>query len=340
MKKRENRVLKIVSLCLAALVIMSAGVEVYLWKKVSQFSNEKIKIVKRAEHFTDILDTDNTLSVIADIKSVDLTSDSLLTAENEKIPIYETGRLSKYVTSVLLVVQDGHTVSTVKQADAIMLFSYNEATQKISALSMLRDSWVPVEGHDFARLSDAYSFGGMGLLINTINDYYELDIQNYAVVGTEEMKSIIDHMGGIQAKLTQEEADYLGLTEGEVLLDGSKAIEYALDRTSGGNGDFSRTERQRKLISSFIKEMRRHFDDEDGMLDLKKFMFADLETNVDLTLLANLGKGIIKADEVVYSPNHVPFDDCWEYAQKDDTVVISIDREKNNKILKEELYAG
>ena len=338
MENNSNKLLKIISICLAAAVIVSAGVGVFLWKQIRGSSGEKIKIIKRTESIAEILGKDDSLGKV-DIGRIDLSQDSgTVAAGNENVPIYATGRLSKYVTSVLLVVQDGHTSSKPKQADAVILFSYNEATQKISVLSMLRDCWVPVEGHGFARLADAYAIGGTGLLVNTINDYFSLDIRNYAVVGTEEMKSIIDHMGGINANLTAEEAAYLGLEEGETILNGSSAIKYALDRTSGGNGDFSRTERQRKLISAFIKEMRNHFDDEEGMIDLQKFIFADMDTNVDLKFLANLGKGVIKADEITYSPDHVPFDDCWEYAEKDGSIVISISREENNQILKEKLF--
>ena len=141
MENNSNKLLKIISICLAAAVIVSAGVGVFLWKQIRGSSGEKIKIIKRTESIAEILGKDDSLGKV-DIGRIDLSQDSgTVAAGNENVPIYATGRLSKYVTSVLLVVQDGHTSSKPKQADAVILFSYNEATQKISVLSMLRDCW-------------------------------------------------------------------------------------------------------------------------------------------------------------------------------------------------------
>ena len=60
-----------------------------------------------------------------------------------------------------------------------------------------RASW----GHTFA-------YGGVGLTINTLNKQFDLDIQDYIIVNFENLVGIIDELGGIQVKLTEEEAEY------------------------------------------------------------------------------------------------------------------------------------
>ncbi len=353
--KRKSRVrvaplLKAVVASLAVIVILGAGVGVYLVNRLMALQKASVEIVDRpADNIgTPVPVKDESLqSVEGDPDDLNVDH-GVQTDETAEVPIYATGRLRKYVFSVLLVAQTGSVKSAERQTDTIMLFSYNAATQKLTTVSFLRDCWVPIEGHDFNRLAAAYSYGGVGLVTNTINDYFGLDLQNYAVTGVTELARIIDDLGGVELTLTAEEAAYVGAHTGASLpaeggsaqLTGAQAMAYALDRTSGGNGDFSRSERQQKLVTAFFRKLRAQATDEAGMRKLLSLVLSGLQTNVELGLLAETGKEIIKADKVTFVTARAPADGCWSYAKKEGESVISVDAEANKPILMEALYAG
>jgi hypothetical protein len=73
---------------------------------------------------------------------------------------------------------------------------------------------------------------------------------------------IIDHMGGVEIELRQDEAEVINqqtgstLAEGRQWLDGFQALTYSRIRSLDIDGDFSRTNRQRKVISTLIEKFR------------------------------------------------------------------------------------
>ena len=64
----------------------------------------------------------------------------------------------------------------------MIIASYNSKKGTLKLTSLLRDSLVPIEGVGWNRLNTAYFYGGVGLSINTINQLYGLDIQQFLVV--------------------------------------------------------------------------------------------------------------------------------------------------------------
>ena len=68
-------------------------------------------------------------------------------------------------------------------------------------------------------------------------------------------ETVIDSLGGVDIFLTDEEAAYLSCPQGMTRLDGSKALMYARIR-SIGQGDFGRTDRQRKLLQVMIERCK------------------------------------------------------------------------------------
>ncbi len=256
-----------------------------------------------------------------------------------KTPVYATGRLRKYVINVMFAAEEKG------KAEILMLFTYNMALSRVMSVSFLRDQVLPVQDHGEDTLAAAYAIGGIGMVINTVNDAYGLDIKTYATVTIRDLIKLVDQCGGLEIRLTEEEAANLSVlakreipSGKNVLLSGKEAAYLALDRISGGNGDFSRCDRQMRLVHSFLRAMRKGWDQEDAMRELLKIIFKMLDTNLTLDEMGVIGKEIIKADKIRYDTAFVPADGTWSYVSRGEDIVVSVDVEENRIRLEDLLY--
>ncbi|MBQ8001374.1 MAG: LCP family protein [Ruminococcus sp.] len=166
------------------------------------------------------------------------------------------------------------------RSDTMLLLSIDNRHKKLKMTSFQRDTFVYVpdpEGAYHTKLTNAFSYGGVPLAINTIEANFGVQIDRYATVNFESFKTIVDILGGVQVELTDREilyincqiaqnnqTEYLDAAAGPVTLNGQQALWYARNR--GGdviNGvefyegtDWDRTERQRKFLSAVIDQMK------------------------------------------------------------------------------------
>ena len=80
------------------------------------------------------------------------------------------------------------------RSDSIMILSVNKTDNKIRLISVLRDSFVPVEHNswtDINKINSAYASGGPELAIKTLNNIFALDISEYATVNFYGMEILL-----------------------------------------------------------------------------------------------------------------------------------------------------
>ena len=108
---------------------------------------------------------------VVDPEDVDPTAD--------KVQIAREDPKDSDVINVLLVGSDSRDPNAeMGRSDTMILVSYNKAKNKATALSVLRDSLVEIDGHGQSKLGHTFAYGGIGLTINTINKQFGLDIQD------------------------------------------------------------------------------------------------------------------------------------------------------------------
>ena len=159
---------------------------------------------------------------------------------------------------ILLIGQDRREGDAVSRADTILLCSFQPDTKEVVLTSFLRDLYVPIPGHADNRLNAAYAHGGMSLLRQTLEETFDIPIDGCVEVDFSQFAQILDILGGVTLDLRQDEAEAINravdgsLTEGSQLLNGEQALAYTRIRNLDGDGDFSRTLRQRKVISALM----------------------------------------------------------------------------------------
>lgn len=164
--------------------------------------------------------------------------------------------------NILLIGQDAREGDDQSRSDAMILCSYNKNTNTLTMTSFLRDLYVEIPGHGSNRINAAYSFGGTKLLRKTLEHNFGLYIDGSIEVNFSHFSEIIDHLGGVEIELRQDEAQVINrqtgssLSEGPQRLNGAQALTYSRIRNLDADGDFSRTDRQRKVINGLVDAFR------------------------------------------------------------------------------------
>ena len=162
------------------------------------------------------------------------------------------------VINILLIGQDRRPGETRARSDSMILCTYNKQTKTLVLTSLLRDLYVRIPGYQDNRINVAYAAGGMKLLNETLETNFGIRVDGNIEVDFTQFSDIVDLIGGVSIELRSDEAKLINqkaggsLTEGTHLLTGKQALEYARIRSLDGDGDFSRTNRQRKVINAIV----------------------------------------------------------------------------------------
>ncbi|APC85257.1 LCP family protein [Clostridium botulinum] len=159
------------------------------------------------------------------------------------------------------------------RSDAVMILSLDKKHKKVKLSSIMRDSYVDIEGHGKTKLNHAYAYGGPELAIKTINSNFKLNIRDFVAVDFYGLENIIDTVGGVEIPVRSDEIKYINSymqgtakvenkavqevqNPGLQNLNGMQAVAYARIRYTSG-GDYERTERQRTILTAVMNKIKK-----------------------------------------------------------------------------------
>ncbi|MDD7966459.1 LCP family protein [Actinomycetospora lemnae] len=142
------------------------------------------------------------------------------------------------------------------RTDTMMLVHVGGFGGQTSLTSLPRDSVLPIPGHGRGRLNSAYGIGGPKLLVQTIEQAADIEIDHYAEIGFEGFAGMVDAIGGVEMCLDDAIDDPkagIDLPAGCQELDGPNALGFVRTRAFP-NADLQRIQNQRKFLSALISE--------------------------------------------------------------------------------------
>ena len=232
--------------------------------------------------------------------------------------------------NILLVGQDRRDEKTPARADTIILCSFHPESKSIVLTSFLRDLYIQIPGIGGNRLNAAYANGGMELMKQTLQENLGIYIDGCIDVDFSQFAGIIDILGGVTLELRQDEAETINettagtLTAGVQALNGQQALAYSRIRNLDADGDFSRTERQRRLLTSLLSSYR-----DAGFLkilsaiaDTLPLISTDLNSKEILYLAAKLYPLL---DNPSMTSQRVPADGAYTYSNIRGMEVLTVD---------------
>ncbi len=153
------------------------------------------------------------------------------------------------------------------RSDSIIIVSINPVEKTVKLTSILRDSYVAIEGYKNQKITHAYAFGGAELAIQTLNRNFHLNIQDYATINFYKLAKAIDVLGGVDVDITESEMHQIndiGDDEGRVIeqvteyghvhLNGDQAAVFV--RLRKYDSDVARSNRQKMVINALIEKAR------------------------------------------------------------------------------------
>lgn len=274
----------------------------------------------------------------------------------EKADDLITGSLKEDgVMNVLLIGNDSRENGEDGRSDAMILVSVSPKTKTITMTSLLRDMYVEIPGYGGNRLNAAYAYGGPSLLCETIEQNFGIEVNRYALVNFQAFAGMVDAVGGVDLELTNEEVqwvnaylneynllegrelttDYLDTSlSGMIHLNGPQALAYCRNRYIGT--DFGRTERQRKVLGAVTKKLPLALATNSS--ELIDGLFPYLTTN--LTQMEVYSVSLKAPQYLGYEMKQlvIPAEGTYSNATIRKMMVLQVDFEANQKLLKQEIY--
>ena len=148
------------------------------------------------------------------------------------------------------------------RSDTIILARIDPPAQKVTLISIPRDTQIEMGSHGTQKINAAYSFGGAAYMTEVVSEFAGVSISHYAEVDFEQFTSIIDTIGGVEVDLpvAVSDPDYaeIELPAGVQTLNGTQALGLCRSRhayDNYGGGDFYRAANQRMVIGAVIKKV-------------------------------------------------------------------------------------
>lgn len=252
--------------------------------------------------------------------------------------------------NILLLGTDNRSEEHHGRTDSMIILSINQTTGQAKLTSILRDTWVKIEGHGSNKLNAACVFGGPELTMQTINEHFGTDLSDYVMVNISGLAEIIDLLGGVDLDVTEAEQKALnkGLFElsslsgmekleesGEnVHLNGNQAVAFARIRKI--DSDSRRASRQRTLLTEIARKLSAN--DSVTILGVINKLMPYVKTNISLPDLVGLAAVGLKMDLSSIQQFRLPADKTYKSGMFGSVWCIKPDFEKNAELLHDFIY--
>ncbi|MDR1410000.1 MAG: LCP family protein [Oscillospiraceae bacterium] len=258
---------------------------------------------------------------------------------------------SSDVRNILLIGVDtrsgkiGDVNKSIGRSDVMMLVSLNKKTKTTTMVSFQRDTWVEIPGNGSAKINAATNWGGVPLLIDTLEYNFRIKIDQYVLVTFEPFKKAVDAMDGVSVPITEKDAKEMktyskgkiSVPAGDsVLLNGDEALLYV--RVRKQDDDWMRAGRQRTLLKALTEKAKSN--------PIKAFqamqsVLPEFKTDMsgkDIAKIFGSAPGLLKYDVKQESIPYGPSGGSWRYEYINTQAAIKADIPKNRDYLKELLY--
>lgn len=251
---------------------------------------------------------------------------------------------STSVKNILLIGVDRRNANEDSRSDTMLMVSVNTVNRKILLTSFMRDTYVYIpEKQRNAKLNAACTWGGAQMVMDTIEYNFGIEIDHYMLVDFTMFEDIINGLGGVDVEITEKEAKYMrdkvhleNIQSGEnIHLNGKEALWYC--RIRALDSDFMRTQRQRKVMTALINQVKATNPFE--LYSLLGEIVGMIETDMSPeTLTALAMNGLLRYLHYDIEQGSVPAEGTWKSKSVSGQSVLSVDMAANKEYLEEFIY--
>ena len=248
------------------------------------------------------------------------------------------------IVNILLIGQDRREGDPRSRSDSMILCTIQKETGKLTLTSFLRDLYVRIPGYRSNRINAAYAAGGMPLLRETFRENFGIQLDGCIEVDFLQFSRLIDLVGGVEIELRQDEAETINIScagslqSGHQRLSGEQALAYARIRNLDADSDFSRTNRQRKILAALLNSAR-DLSIPDA-LTLMGELIPMISTDIkEARLLLYCAQLLPVLPRITLASQRIPAEGCYTAENIDGMSVLVADMEATRKLLQDTLSA-
>lgn len=193
--------------------------------------------------------------------------------------------------TVLLLGQDWHPETQEHgRSDAVILLRVPAHRSSVMAVSIPRDSWVPLPGHGEGKINAALVLGGPALAVSAVEELTGIRIDHVMLIDGDGFGTLTDVVGGVTVDIPEtvyDNARDITWVAGPHHLDGARALEYVGQRYGLPNGDLDRVRRHQNFLRALLTEFVGNATPEDplalyGLVDaMSNSIVLDDEWSID-----------------------------------------------------------
>lgn len=286
------------------------------------------------------------IGLLSKMDNVALNKDNLGIVEDD-LKEYDTVNKIKNIALFGIDATDGDT----GRSDSIMIATVDPVHNKVKLTSIMRDSYVYIDGYGQDKINHAYAYGGPELSIRTINKNFGLNIEDFVSVNFSSLPIIIDILGGVDIEITEEELQYINdyindinnkdgsnsphiAYAGIQHLDGTQALAYSRIRYTSG-GDYKRTERQRTVLDALFNKLTSA--SVGSYNSLLNEVLPYVQTNLNATDILSLGTKVLGIGKNL-EQDRFPRDGYGEGAMIDGVYYLTFDIETAKQQMRDYIF--
>lgn len=146
-------------------------------------------------------------------------------------------------------------------SDTMLLIRFDPRNEKLTILSIPRDTRTWVDGLGTTKINEANYYGGPALSARATSELLgDVPIDRYVRINVQGVEKLIDALGGVTVDVPKEmryqddsQHLYINLQPGEQKLDGDKAMQFLRFRYDE-HGDVGRVQRQQMLMRAVVEQ--------------------------------------------------------------------------------------
>lgn len=136
-----------------------------------------------------------------------------------------------------------------QRSDTMMLLHIPADRKSVQIMSIMRDSWVDIPGHGKAKINAALAWGGVPLVVSTVEQLLGSRIDHVAMIDFDGFKDMTNALGGITVDVPKAfYAEPYTYAQGPNFMNGDQALTFVRARHAFVDSDYQRVKDQQAFL--------------------------------------------------------------------------------------------